>query len=152
MALTSKKLYLRKVQPDDIHILFDWVNDIQVRNNAFHTDVISYGEHQKWFEHLLSDNSQVQYILMSDDAPIGQIRFLLLGEIAQIDYSIAPNKRGFGYGALILKLAQEEIQTSYPLIHTLIGQVKTGNLVSERCFLRCGFKETFKQFELKCKE
>lgn len=143
---------LRMVTKDDIDLLFAWANDSQVRKNAFHTEKISYEEHRKWFSKLINDQSQIQYIFMLNGEPVGQIRFSISEDEAKIDYSIAPTKRGNGYGRIMLKLAQEEFLKTYPTVKTLIGQVKTGNHSSEKCFTECGFDEVFSQFELRIKE
>lgn len=152
MDSTGAKFYLRLVKEEDIDLLFSWANDPEVRKNAFHTEPIPYETHQKWFAKLMQDDAQVQYIFVVDDVPVGQVRFSLSDDKALIDYSVAPNMRGRGYGKAMLNLAREEICKQYPSIHTLIGQVKHGNYASEKCFIRCGYEERFKQFELKCKE
>ena len=152
MDLADGKVYLRIVKEEDIDLLFSWANDPEVRKNAFHTESIPYEAHQKWFAKLLQDNTRLQYIFMVDDEPAGQIRFSLAEDKAVIDYSIAPKMRGRGYGKIMLNLAHEEICKNHPSIRTLIGQVKSGNQASEKCFAACGYEESFKQFELKCKE
>lgn len=152
MDLTDAKFYLRLVKEEDMDLLFSWANDPVVRKNAFHSNPIPYEVHQRWFTKLMQDDSQVQYILMQDDVPVGQIRFSLADDTATIDYSIAPDMRGHGYGKLMLNLAREEICKTYPSIRVLVGQVKQGNFASENCFIESGYTECFKQFELKCKE
>lgn len=149
MEPTNKKFYLRAVEENDIDLLFAWANDPEVRKNAFHTEPIPYETHQKWFQNLMQDDTQVQYIFMADDKPAGQIRLNLSEEEAVIDYSIAPDMRGRGYGKVMLGLVREEVERTYPFIRTLIGKVKKGNPASAKCFAACGYEERFTQFELK---
>ena len=140
---------MRTVKEDDIDLLFAWANDPEVRKNAFHTEPIPYETHQKWFANLMNDEKQVQYIFMVDEKPAGQIRLSISEEEAVIDYSIAADMRGRGYGKRMLELIREEAGRSYPFIHTLIGRVKKGNPASGKCFAACGYEESFTQFELK---
>lgn len=142
-------LYLRNAEMDDIEILFCWANNPDVRKNAFHTEVISYEEHKKWFANLMKDPDQYQYILMLHDQAIGQVRVSLLdsSDVAEIDYSIDQKYRGKGYGAVILELLIAEIRSNHKNIVRLIGKVKPGNAVSQSCFEKCGFCERYKEYE-----
>ena len=56
-------LYLKKVEPTDVDLLYQWANDSEVRKNAFHTEPILYENHVKWFANVLADASMYQYIL-----------------------------------------------------------------------------------------
>lgn len=143
---------LRSVEPDDINLLFTWANDPLIRKNAFHTEQIKFEDHKKWFTKLLNDPSQKQYIFMKNGQPIGQIRFSISDDRAVIDYSIAPGKRGFGYGKILINLAKTRFHEEYPTIKKLIGQVKKENRASSKCFEDCGFEEVFYQFEFDYKE
>lgn len=149
MNKVENVFYLRLVEPKDIDLLFTWANDKEVRNNAFNTKPILFEEHKKWFSKLINDTNQVQYIFMKDDIPIGQIRFTIEDEKAYIDYSIAPEMRGKGYGKNMLSLACKIISDHFHSVKVLVGQVKKGNIASEKCFEDCGYNEVFKQFELK---
>lgn len=139
--------YLRKAEFADIDILFEWVNDGETRKNAFDSHVITYEEHMKWFENMMNDKNQIQYIMMNGDMPVGQIRLLLSGIEAEIDYSVSNSLRGYGYGKDILLLIKERVRKDYPSITKLIGKVKPSNVASVNCFLKNGFKENYKLLE-----
>lgn len=70
----GEHIYLRKATPEDMKMLFDWANDEDVRRNSFNSNKITWEEHKVWFERLMKDENQYQYILMVDDIPAGQIR------------------------------------------------------------------------------
>ena len=143
----NKNLYLRNVRKDDIDLLFAWAKDPVVRANSFNTEQIPYEDHKKWFSKLINDENQRQYILMEDDEEVGQIRFTISGEEAEIGYSISPEKRGCGYGRIILELAKTRLKEDRPDVLKLIGRVKEGNHASESCFKKCSFSEVSGQFE-----
>ena len=141
-------LYLRRATQEDVDLLFNWVNDKSVRDNAFDTHIISFFEHKTWFDSLLQDDGQIQYILMKNEKPIGQIRLRIDGYRAEIDYSISKDERGYGYGKEIIRLAIAKIQSDYPDVKKLIGKVKPSNVASFLCFIENGFEEKYHYLEL----
>lgn len=133
-------LYLRKVQPTDLDLLFQWANDSTVRQNAFHTEQIPYENHVKWFTKMMADESVHQYILCEGEEPIGQIRLNIEGNEALIDYSISAEHRGRGYGSKLLQLMKNQIVTDkISGVIKMTGQVKYENFASARAFEKCGF-------------
>ena len=148
----SDRYELRDAEADDINLLFTWANDPVTRKNAFHTEQIPFEDHKRWFTKLLNDSTQRQYIFMKNGQPVGQIRFSISEDEAEIDYSIAPDKRGYGYGKCMIELAKKRFHADCPEVKKLIGQVKIENYASSNCFKKSGFDETFQQFEYNYKE
>lgn len=147
------KLFLRKVTENDMLMLFKWANDPDVRKNAFHSETITLEEHTNWFNKLIMDDSQYQYILMCDDIAVGQIRLSVENNnSAEIDYSIASEYRGRGLGKKILELLRLQVKKDMPHINKLIGRVKSGNIASESCFQSSGYENSFIQYELNLME
>lgn len=138
--------YLRKATAEDKDLLYRWANDPTVRANAFSTASICYEDHQKWFAARMKDPDTILYILMVEDEPIGQIRLTLEGEKALIDYSIAKEYRGKGYGKKMLALLETVIREFYPQIKCLVAQVKAGNDTSKNAFLRNDFQEHYVEY------
>lgn len=144
--------YLRKADFSDIDILFEWVNDVETRENSFDSHIITYEEHLEWFEKMMSDQNQVQYIMMNGDTPVGQVKLSLSGVEAEISYSISKKLRGCGYGKEILCLVMEKVRNDYPSITKLIGKVKPSNGASFHCFTKNGFEEKYQLLEYYMKE
>lgn len=147
--MNDGEVYLREATLSDVDLLFEWVNGEDVRKNAFDTHTITFEEHSSWFSRLLNDRNQAQYILMRGSKPIGQIRLDIDRSDAEIDYSIANDERGYGYGKLIIGLVIKRVRDDFPEIDRLIGRVKPSNAASFCCFEKNGFKEKFQQLELK---
>lgn len=145
---SKDNFYLRDVCDEDMDLLYKWANDPVVRQNAFHTEPISYEEHKNWFQRILKDEECVQYIFLKDNEPVGQIRFNIKADEAVIGYSVAPEMRGKGYGKTLLEMGTEKFIKTYPHIKKVVGQVKKENMASKKCFTDIGFKEVFTQFEL----
>ncbi len=145
--MPKQKLFLRKADMTDLDMLFEWANNELVRQNAFNTEQISYEEHKKWFKELLDDSKQMQFIMYSGSEPIGQARLSIHMDEAEIDYSIASEKRGMGYGKELIHLLQKIVSNEYTSIRKLVAKVKTSNAASICCFRKNGFSETYSQYE-----
>lgn len=101
----EKKLSLRLVEGKDIKMIFDWRNNTLVRQNSFSTQPISWDEHVKWFNDTIKNPNILFFIMMCDGNVVGQTRIdLVRDNVAIIDYSIAEQHRGLGYGETILHL------------------------------------------------
>lgn len=140
-------LRLRKVTEADIETLFCWVNDETVRENSFDSHSISFDEHTAWFNQMMSDPNEVQYILVMNEEPIGQIRLSFSEDEAEVTYSISKLVRGCGYGKEIIRLVIQQVKTDYPHILKLIAKVRPSNVALYYCFYKNGFEETYRQLE-----
>lgn len=141
-------IQLREARASDMDLLFEWANDPIVRNNSFHTEPIPYDVHKKWFEKMMSNENVLQFIMMEDDKPVGQIRLNTTDEEAEIGYSIAAESRGKGYGRKILQLIAEMINERYPHIKKLIAKVKPENEASKKIFEGEGYQMMYFSYSL----
>lgn len=131
--------FLRHATQKDADLLFNWVNDEQVRKSAFNSNLINYEEHIPWFfSKLQSSNSRI-YIGCDSDNPIGQIRIDIECENAFIDYSIDKMYRGKGYGVLLLRIVEQQIKDDKYKVNYIMGKVKFENIASRRVFEKVGY-------------
>ena len=149
------KLTLREVTGKDMDLLFQWANDSVTRQNAFHTEQIPYEIHRVWFVKMLADRDVLKYILCSttnagEVQNIGQIRLSIEDGEALIDYSIDPEKRGQGFGARMVLMAEEKLRETRTDVNVCKGQVKLENIASAKVFEKCGYdmdeKEQYLEF------
>lgn len=136
----SQGSYLRDMRGEDVDLLYSWINDPEDRKNSYNTYEIPYSEHCKWFARCMFDNDTIIYILVHDESIIGQIRLYINRGVADIGYSIAPEYRGMGYGHVLMKLLNREVDWK-DNIHTLIAEVKDCNISSQRVFIKAGYRE-----------
>ncbi|MCR4831648.1 MAG: GNAT family N-acetyltransferase [Pseudobutyrivibrio sp.] len=141
MQQRKNDFYLRQANSEDMMLLFDWVNEKTVRENSFSTDMISIDKHKEWFQKSLQNKDRFIYILMKDDLPLGQIRFDVSDEEAEIDYSIDKAYRNKGIGNIIISLGIERITKDCNRVKTIVAKVKGTNAYSQKCFIRNGFEE-----------
>ncbi|MEO5998766.1 MAG: GNAT family N-acetyltransferase [Chitinophagaceae bacterium] len=137
MQLIDKTSYvLRRASSGDKKLLFDWVNEEEVRNNSINTKSISFEEHESWFNKKLNCPDCGIYIFEIKAVPAGVIRFDFneIDNAWEIGYSIAKNFRGNGLGKVII------VEGMKLLNHLpVIGYVKEENKKSQAIFNSLGF-------------
>jgi UDP-2,4-diacetamido-2,4,6-trideoxy-beta-L-altropyranose hydrolase len=139
--LRGVSLHLRPAQERDCRMLWEWVNDAQVRKASFSTASISWETHSAWFADKLRRKDCSILIAENDDGtPIGQVRFDTgANGDAVVDVSIASAWRGRGLAVpLIRQAAQSLISTSRR--GRLHAFVKRENAASLKAFEHGGFK------------
>lgn len=138
--LRNNYLRLRTANKADDKMLWEWVNDPQVRVSAFSSELISWEKHLAWFTHKLQDPNCFIFIAMDcDDLPVGQVRVdVQATNQAEIDIHLAPGRRGFGYGTCLLIEAVHLIfrETAVELINAYI---KPDNIASIKMFEKANF-------------
>lgn len=133
-------IYLRAANKDDMHLLWEWANDLCVRQNSFNSSHISLEDHKGWFDRVLKDSNKYLYILCDNDERVGQIRLDKQEDgSAIINYSISNQYRGNGYGRVIIQLANNIILSDSLPITSLIAKVKKDNVASQLIFEQCGY-------------
>lgn len=131
---------LREAVPSDCRLLYDWRMDPVTRAGSFGHDTFPYEEHEKWFRKLMADPCRKQFILLRLPAatPAAQLRLDLLGQEAEISYSVAASERGKGLGTLLIQMAVS-YAGNLSGIRTLTAEVLPDNTASRRIFEKCGF-------------
>lgn len=139
-------LSLRKVNLNDARLIFNWANDPDVRNNSFNTNEIVWDEHVKWFHKKIQTDS-IWLILEKENKPVGVIRFDKGENSFLLNYSIAKEFRGFGYGKKIVELGIENLVNQKNEITTIEAHVKVNNKASQKIFNSLGFDNVFLEDE-----
>lgn len=138
--------YLRKAAEEDRELLFQWVNEPAVRQNAFSVKKISHQEHCAWFAHALHCDTIGLYIYMCGTAAVGQIRVNVKGNEAEISYSIDAAYRGQGHGTAMVALLEQRVKEDFPNVKILTAKVKAQNQSSQTVFQKNGFCICYKCF------
>lgn len=134
--------FLREATIDDALILFNWVNDKDVRFNSNNQETIIWKNHLKWLESRLNSKDTFIYILTDGEINYGQIRIDNHNNWWTIDYSIDVNNRGKGFGSLIINLLIEKCKN-----FNFKAFVKKSNLSSIHVFVKLGFNEVKGELE-----
>jgi RimJ/RimL family protein N-acetyltransferase len=137
--LRGQRVRLRPVSGNDRRLLWDWVNDPVVRTMSFSSHLISWEEHQTWFDARLTDPACRLYIAVdAQDRPVGHIRFEPENEEITASIIVSPDFRGKGYGKEILKIAAEKMMATSS-VKVIRGFVKKTNEASLKAFTGAGF-------------
>lgn len=131
-------LQIRKVSRSDCRLLWMWVNEPEAIANFFSSRAIPWEEHVQWFETKIHDPNCHIFIGVRADGEIGQVRFEVSHEEAEVSISVDRRWRGQGNGERLLELGIEALlrETRVRRIHS---HVKPSNRSSLRLFEQCGF-------------
>ena len=134
-------LTLRNAQPSDCEDILRWRNDSVTRLNSFHSRPISEEEHRAWYQKALRDENCVLVLALEENGErAGIARFDLNGTKAEININVAPEKRGHGFGKLLVRAAIDYLYRARGKFH-ISARIKQHNVASIKTFERCGFSK-----------
>jgi len=136
----SHRLRLRPATLEDCHLLWEWANGPDVRAASFASDPIPWEEHVRWFTQKLNDPHCFNFIALDDQGiPVGQVRFDASGDEAEISIGIAPNFRGYDYGAETIRMASQHLFKE-TAITRIYAHIKSSNNASIHAFTKGGYE------------
>ena len=133
-------LSIREATIEDSQLYFDWVNNIDVRRNSINSDFIDIEDHLKWFSNAIKNDQIHMYVLGINSKEVGQVRFNINTNIAEVDYSIAEPFRSKGYGRYLLKESIKILCNEVNQINFIKAIVKSINIPSIKVFKQLNFK------------
>lgn len=142
LAMLSQHFQLRQVHASDCTIVWNWINDPDVRYQSFSSQKISLSEHKKWFASALKNPQLIYYIAIDDqDHPFGQVRFLIEGNEAVISVMLDKEHRGLHLGSRLIISATEKFfkETNIQIVNAYI---KTENEYSFKSFKKADYLES----------
>lgn len=138
-SFKANQLTVRRARFQDAKLLWKWANDLGVRSNSFHSEMITLEDHFTWFKQKLDSADTKIWIVEQNQTPIGQIRYdRVAKDTAEIGFSVASEHRGRGLGTKILELTVnmgcQELD-----VKRLKGIVISSNTASMSSFTSAGF-------------
>ena len=125
-------LLLRDVVDTDETLLFNWVNDPEVRKWSFNQKFITFDEHKIWFKKMLNDTNILMWIFEFDNLPTGMVRLEKKDNNKVIlNYLISSKSRGKGLASRMLKMAMNKVINYWENINVL-AYTFPGNIPSIR--------------------
>ena len=128
-----------KATMDNAALLWRWANDPETRRNAFDQSPIPYDTHLVWLQDQLASPATRWWIFADTEGPVGQVRFELAGEVAIIDITVAPERRGRGHGRAMLTQAVHNLRDERGTEVRPRAAVLAHNPRSLAMFRACGF-------------
>ena len=128
---------LREATHLDSELLFEWTNDIAVRQSSFNSNSINLNDHLSWFDKKLkSAETKIYIATIKQNKPIGQIRIDAFEDYWLIGYSIDKSFRGMGFGKHIVKLMIKLNPKK-----KFLAKVKSVNIASQKVFENLNFNK-----------
>lgn len=140
-VLMDKQLQIRAAQDNDCHTLWEWANDPVTRESSFSSEPIPWDSHRQWFERQMTSADARVYLVEDKAGAIGSVRFRTAGPRATLSISVAPERRGRGFGSKVMLLGVEELFHSTS-IAAIDAYVKPENERSLDLFRSAGFEES----------
>ncbi len=132
-------LAVRRAQPSDAVLFFDWRNDPSVRTMSLQGDVVQWAEHQRWFADRVKSAQVELFVLEADGLPVGQVRLDFGADTGVLSYSLDQLVRGRGWSKRMLHEVIEMARARYR--GGLIARVKEENTASRHSFVALGWEE-----------
>lgn len=137
----AENMEFRQVEWKDRELLFTWSNDEEVRKQSFQGKLISWEEHDRWFEAKMCSEDCDLLIWVEDGIDKGMLRLDYENEKARVSYSVQKDQRGRGTASRLIGALPAYIKGAMPGIHTIVAEVKAENRFSRRIFEKCGYSQ-----------
>jgi len=131
--------FLKRACKQDCDLIFNWANDVSVRKNSFNSNELNYDEHVVWFDNKLHSNNSIIFLFYYNNLPVGQVRIDIENKVGIISYSIDKDFIGCGLSIEMLRLLEVNVNKD---VNKLIGNVKFGNVASQKIFEKLGYAKS----------
>ena len=136
--------------------IWEWRNDATTRAMFLNQDLVSWENHQSWYERVLTNSNRRLYVGYTDGILFGMIRFDKRenqDHAYEVSINLDPEQRGKGLGKLLLTKAIEHFWTQVADADLILAEIKKENVASKKAFENAGFEErqesaTFYEFSL----
>lgn len=137
--LRADLLVLRSVTTDDARLLWEWTNDPAVRASGRSPAPIPWESHVVWLSHRLADPASSMWLAAAPDSrPVGVVRFKQEGAAAEISVSVAPERRGQGWGPALIDAGVRRVFAE-PSLDRVVARIKPHNHASRSSFEDAAF-------------
>ena len=138
----SDILKLTKAEITDINDIFEWRNHPDIRKNFFDSEVITWNDHEKWFNKKLKDQDTTIYIAYYIENKIGTIRFEANESVIKTSIMLNPLFLGKGHGSHVIKLGVQKFIMEKKPDKQIIAEIKKDNIASIKAFQKADFKKS----------
>jgi len=138
----SNIINLTKAKITDINDIFEWRNHPDIRKNFFDSEVITWNDHEKWFNKKLKDQDTTIYIAYYIENKIGTIRFEANESVIKTSIMLNPLFLGKGHGSHVIKLGVQKFIMEKKPDKQIIAEIKKDNIASIKAFQKADFKKS----------
>ena len=135
---SKNHLSLRKVNSTDETLLFNWINDPEVRKWSFNKNYITLDEHIIWFRKKIDNENVLMWILDYNNTPAGLVRFEKYENEVILNYLISTESRGKRLAVSMLKMAINELRCYWNNVK-ILAYTLPENIASIKSLEKAGF-------------
>ena len=134
------ELSLRLARDEDKSDVYSWRNHPEVRRWSFHSDPISWEEHEAWWTKILRCSEVRMYIGQQAGNKIGMIRFDHREGPVRVSVMLNPDFMGRKLGRRLIALGVEAFWRQEGL-RPILAEIKPDNIASQKAFEKAGFQQ-----------
>jgi len=134
-AMGISSIEIKRAGKDDSKNIFEWRNNPKIRDVSRNSVLISWGEHQIWFDGVLTDKNRELVIGTSGNKTVGVVRFDIENDAAEVSIYLVPEGGFSGHGRNLLLSAELWLKANRPGIKCIRASVLSENQVSKNLFL-----------------
>ena len=134
-AMGINFIEINRATKDNSKNLFEWRNNPKIREASRNPDIISWDEHQRWFDAVLADENRELVIGVRGNRSVGVVRFDIENDVAEVSIYLVPGADSIGYGRNLLLSSEQWLKTSRPEIKMIRASVLGKNEASKNLFL-----------------
>lgn len=132
--------YLRRALESDSMTVFNLSNDRVVRLNSISRSPIKWLSHLEWYSEKIKDEQCLFLLAFSaNDEFVGQIRFDIENEKAQINISIDKNFRGKKLSSPLIIKSSFQFLFQNPDIKVILAYIRPTNTSSIKAFMKAAY-------------
>ncbi|MFH1700238.1 MAG: UDP-4-amino-4,6-dideoxy-N-acetyl-beta-L-altrosamine N-acetyltransferase [Candidatus Zixiibacteriota bacterium] len=134
---------IRPIERGDLDLVLKWRNSERIRENMYTSHIISFDEHQKWFEKISAEKKSLHFIFETNGIPLGVVNITNIDNENKkcvwgfyIGAENAPRGSGSAMGFFALEHLFEKLE-----FHRIVGEAFAFNSDSVKYHKRLGFIE-----------
>jgi UDP-2,4-diacetamido-2,4,6-trideoxy-beta-L-altropyranose hydrolase len=139
-AMMGAVVEVRRATPGDKEKLLLWRNHPDIRKSSRNPQKISWEEHSRWFDSVLTASGRVLLIGAYAGSDMGVVRFDIEADTAEVSIYLSPEWMGAKLGHALLASAERWLQRHMPDVTKIRAVVLEENERSGNLFLKSGYR------------
>lgn len=140
-AMKIDSIEIKQAGKDDLKNIFEWRNNKKIRDVSINSAPISWDEHQRWFDAVLTNKNCLLVIGTTGNKTVGVARFDIANIEAEVSIYLVPDGGFAGHGHNLLMSAERWLNAKRPEIKHIYASVLPKNDTSKNLFLASGYHE-----------
>ena len=138
-AMGINTIEIKRAGKDDSINIYEWRNNKKICEVSINSGAISWEEHQRWFDAVLTDKNRELIIGATENKPVGVVRFDIENDVAEVSIYLVPEAGYTGQGRNLLLSAERWLNTNRPEIKRIHASVLAENDASKNLFLASSY-------------